>query len=444
MGFLASLFGSDPRKDLEKAQGFLDGGRPDRAIELARKAAGSDQANISEAAEKLIQEARGRLIDNALEMATGSEESEYWEDAVEWLDRALEQIDDPQRAAEVKARKEALIDRIEAAEEEAWQKPEPQEAEPDEPEIDLEDSFVALVDMMDDEIGRQYMAQDDEFRSAYLALYDGRPAEALPVFDSLMDDRSNDPVLRFERGRARLFSEDFAGAREDLEVAWQEWGDIFLDRAGTLSVASVWSEALLGLGEPEPILERLESAARPANGQPELSFPYAQALILAQQYEEAEKFLSAAVGRFPSSPDFGLLLASMLESRDRRQEAIHCLEISVAPSCASGTCGKPPKHVPSLRTLATLLLASESDEEGEKARKARLERVSEVLGFVREALGGGVAKPDALMWVEHARQAGDEKAVAEWTEMAEQMENVGAERERVALQTPKVSAETPL
>ncbi len=444
MGFLASLFGSDPRKDLEKARGFLEGGRPDRAIELARKAVGSDQAEVSEAAKMLIQDARGQLIDNALKMAAGSEESEYWEDAVEWLDRALEQIDDPQRASEVEARKEALVERIEAAEEEAWQAQEPQEAEPDEPEIDLEDSFVALVDMMDDEIGRQYLAQDDEFRGAYLALYDGRPAEALPVFDHLVESRPTDPVLRFERGRARLFSEDFAGARQDLEAAWQEWGDIFLDRAGTLSVASVWSEALLGLGEPEAILERLESAARPANGQPELSLPYAQALLMAQRFEEAETFLSAAVGRFPSTPDFGLLLASMLESRGRRQEAIHCLEISVAPSCASGTCGKPSKHVPSLRTLATLMLASESEEEGEKARKARLERVSEVLGFVREALGGGVAKPDALMWAEHGRQSGDDEAVAKWTEMAEQMESAGAERERVAMQTPKVSAETPI
>ena len=444
MGFLGNLFGSDPRKDLDKARGFLERGRPDRAIELARKAASSDQSEVAEAAGQLIQEARGLLIDNALEMATGSEESEFWEDAVEWLDRALEQIEDPERSAQVNARRAALVERIEAAEEQAWQAPEPEVTE-DEPleELDTEHRFVALVDMLDDEVGRLYLAQEADFRSAYLELYDGRPDEALPVFDRLVAGRPNDPVLRFERGRGRLFNNDFAAAREDLEVAWQEWGDIFLDRAGTLSVASVWAEALLGLGEPEPILERLESIAKPANGQPELSLPYAQALIMAQRFEQAESFLAAAASRFPSTPDFGLLLASVVESRGRRQDAIHCLEISVAPSCASGSCGRPPRHLPSLRALAAFLLASEGDE-GDKARKARLDRATEVLGFVREALGGGFAKPDALLWAELSRQQGDEESVAEWTTMAEQMGDVQAEQERVAMQTPKMSAETPI
>ena len=121
MGFLGKLFGGDPRKDLTKAEGHLAAGRAHRTIELARKAASSGDEEIREQAAAIEKQAREALIDNALSMATSSEESEFWEDAVEWLDRALEQIDEQDRKVEIAARRQALLQKIEDAEEEAWQ-----------------------------------------------------------------------------------------------------------------------------------------------------------------------------------------------------------------------------------------------------------------------------------------------------------------------------------
>lgn len=444
MGFLSKLFGGDPQKDVEKGESMLADGRPDRALELARKALASNQDEVRPAAEALMKKARTQLIDRALEMAGTSEESEFWEDAVEWLDRAIEQMDDPQRKQEIVERREQLLAKIEAAEEEVWQEPEPQKPENDDHIQELPDEhlFVALVDMLDDDIGHLYSNQDPAFRDAYLALNDDRVKEALPVLDELLALDSDNPVLRFERGRGRLYTGDPAGAREDLENAWQTWGDIFLDRAGTLSVAGVWSEAMLGLKEPGPILERLESAARPTNGQPELSLPYALALVMDERFEEAEEFLLSAMSLFPSKPDFSLLLAQLLVDRERKQDAIGCLESAIAPSCASGTCGRPPRHIPSFRLLAGLLLSSAEEQEG-KARDASLQRVEELLSFIREGMGGNLARPDVLLQAELFRLKGDEQAQQECLERAAQMSE-GADKEVVAMETPKMSAETPI
>lgn len=448
MGFLKKLFGGDPRKDLEKAESFLSQGRPDRALSLGRDVAASDDAELAEAGRAVVSKARRALVENALAMAEEAEVSEFWEDGLEWLDRALEQIEDTEEKARVLARRERMEQALKDSEEEEWEKPQPQAASPEDlldgDDLDVDSHYTALVDMMEDGIGRQYAAQGSEFRAAYLDLYDGRPEEALPVFNELLEQHPDDPVLRFERGRALLFTGDAAAARGDLEFAWEEWGDVYLDRAGTLTVASEWGEALLAVGETGPILEKLEVPAHPGTGQPELSLVYGRALTMEERFEDAEPFLLKAMDHFPSRPEFGMLLAGMLQVQERSQDAIQCLEMVIAPSCASGSCGTTRKHPPAFRALSALYLGQKTDSEGEKEREARLLRVEELLAYLKSALGGGMAQEDMLLQAELCRQRGEEAEAVLWQEKAAEVLSAAEQREVVKSEAPKMAAETPI
>lgn len=447
MGFLKKLFGGDPRKDLEKARGFLAQGRPDRALDLARDLIASDDDELAAAGRDVVSQAREALIGNALSMAEEAEASEFWEDGLEWLDRALEQIEDTDEKARVLAWRERLEASLDASETEEWEEPKPQASEEDlldADDLDVDGHFTALVDMMEDEIGRLYAAQDADFRTAYLDLYDGRPEEALPVLGELVGSRPDDPVLRFERGRALLFTGDPAAARGDLEFAWEAWGDVYLDRAGTLTVASEWGEALLALNEPGPILDKLESPAQPGTGQPELTSVYARALLQAERFDDAEPFLLKAMDHFPSRPELGMMLAGLLIQQQRRGDAIQCLEMVVAPSCASGSCGTPRKYPPAFRALAGLYLQEPDEPETEKQSQARLQRVEELLTYLRGALGGGMAREDMLLQAELCSRRGEDAEALLWREKAEQVASAAEQREVVKSEAPKMSADTPI
>ena len=447
MGFLKKLFGGDPRKDLEKARAFLAQGRPDRALDLARDVAASSDAEVAGAGRELVTQARRALIDNALGMAKEAEASEFWEDALEWLDRAVEQIEDTEEQARILAWRERLEAALEASEAEEWEEPKPQ-ASPedllDADDLDVDGHFTALVDMMEDEIGRLYAAQGDDFRNAYLDLYDGRPEQALPVLSSLVERNPQDPVLRFERGRALLFTGDPASARTDLEFAWQAWGDVYLDRAGTLTVASEWGEALLALSEPGPILDKLEGPAHPGTGQPELTSVYARALLQAERYDEAEPFLLKAMEHFPSRPELGMMAAGLLMHQERYGDAVQCLEMVIAPSCASGSCGAPRKFPPAFRALAGLYLKEPEGEETDKQRQARLQRVDELLTQLRGALGGGMAREDMLLQAELYSRRGQEAEAVLWREKAEQVASSADQLDVVKSEAPKMAADTPI
>lgn len=445
MGFLNKLFGGNPQKDLDKAESLLAQGRPDRARELAARAGNSDDPELRAKSEEIFERARGMLVTRALEMAQAAEESEFWQDAMEWLDRALDQVTDPAERARLEAKKASLDARWEAAEaaEEEAAAPAPAPHADEMPEMETDHRFIALVDMLDDGVGRRYLAQGEDFRLAYLDLYDDKIDDALEVLDRLVAEQPQDPVLRFERGRGRLFQGDAAGAREDFEVASEEWSDIYLDRAGTLSVDGEWSEAMLRLNDPEPVLERLRVPAQPGTGQPELTLLYARALVMADRQDEAEPFLLKAMETFPSRPDFALILAQLLIAGERRHDAIGCLEVAIAPSCAGGSCGKPPRHVPSFRMLAALYLAEAQDTADAKKEEAHLNRVESLLTLIREVFGGGMGKEDLLLQAELLRLRNDEEGAEAALAAAEAMATSDG-REVVAMETPKMAADTPI
>ncbi|MCG8455044.1 MAG: tetratricopeptide repeat protein [Holophagales bacterium] len=418
MGMFDRLFGSDPKKDLAKAEEWLERKRPDKALELAKRVLSNEQLADPERARSVLARARALLVENALAMAAEAEESEYFEDAAEWVERALEQVEGEPRT-ELEKRRLDLLDRARRAEEEPALA---LGAVSDEEEVEgppPDAHFDALVDMFDEAVASAYRQQDGAFKMAYVALHAGRAEEAvaaLATLDSLVAESPDDPVLRFERGRARLFQGEAVGAREDFEVAWESWGDAYLDRAGSLSVASLWAEALLELEEPAPILERLERAARPENGQADLSLPFARALLAAGALDQAEAFLQRAAARF-QNPDFSLLLGQVQASAERRDEAVATLEAAIAPSCATGNCAKPPLHVPTARFLAALHLADD-----------RTDRVEDLLAHVAHRLGGRLGWEDYRLMAELHRRKGDEEAASEAAAEAERIRELVASR----------------
>jgi tetratricopeptide (TPR) repeat protein len=418
MGLFDRLFGSDPKKGLAKAEEWLAKGRPDRALEMARKAANSDEIGDPDRAHDVARRAREQLLANALEMAATAEDSEFWEDALDWVDRALEQVDTPEKRAELEARRLEIEEKSQVEDEVVPVV----EAEDVDDEIGAEglhpdDHFDALVDMLDEEVAEAYRSQGEVFRDAYLELHAGQPEKALETLDALVDEAPDDPVRRFERGRARLLRADAPGAQEDFEAAWDQWGEIYLDRAGSLSVAGLWAEALLDQKKPEPILERLADVAQPRNGQPDLSLPYAIALVMAEKVEEATAFLGEAIGRF-KEPDFPHLLGQLLVKDDRPDEAVQVLETAIAPSCASGNCAKPPLHVPTARSLIDLYLGREEPSE------ADLERTETLFTHLAQRLGGRLGWQDRMLLAKLRHHEGDEEAAAEEKAEAERLKEL--------------------
>ena len=407
MGLFSSIFGGDPTKDLAKAERLLADGEARRALDLARKALDAGQEAVAAGARTVIGAARQELVRRALERTATAEASEYWADAAEWLDEAIEHADEGSRA-ELETRRADLLERARKAELEPELDLDAYRSESDAggEEADFEGDaglFHNLIDMMEDEVADQYEAQSGAFEKAYLAFHEGRFEQARELFELLVDDDPGNTVARFERGRCRLHDGELAGAREDFEAVWPELGNDPLDRAGHLSVPGLWASTQLGLGEPEPILERLEDLAHPSKGRAEIVLPYSQALVTTEQFEDAEVYLRGTLGSFGSIPDLPWLYANVLAKLDRRDDAIYCLEAAIAPSCSTGNCRRPPLHLPSVRTLIALHLASGED----------LDRVRALFELLAQHTQGQLNAEDQQLLALYYRKTGNLEAAEE-------------------------------
>lgn len=398
---LFDLFKKDPEKLLERAGKLLERGDPAQALRLARQAGADPRAG------EIVRRAREALVEAGLERAKKAEESDYLDDAVEWIRNAAENVDGARRE-ELLARAEALLKRAEAeAERRAAQALAASEPVADAAEdggiskVDV--AYDALVGMLDDDLADRYDEQPEAFRRAFVDLNEGRAEAARPVLEELADEGPGDTVRRFERGRCRLHDGEYQGAREDFEAVWQSFGDEPIDRVGTLSVPGLWAEAMLGLSKTAELLERLDGVADPSHGDPNLCRRYAAALVQEEKLDDAERFLVQATGTFSQDSDFPFQLAVVLKRQGRTDEAIDCLEGSVAPSCAPATCGRVPKHLPSLRALARLYL---------NERRAP-DRVHVLLDHIAQALAGQLGREDYVLMAEYHEQVGDVEGARE-------------------------------
>ncbi len=396
MGFLKRLFSGDPQRDLERAAALLAGGDPERALELARRGEERAQGADKERARTLVARAREAWVAEALEKASLAESSEYFEDAAEWIGVALEHVDET-RQGELEELRRSLLERAEEAGSESWEPP-PEPQDDSQTELDHGIHYQALIDMLVEEVAERYASRQPAFRAAYVAFNEGRIDDAHEAFEALVAASGEDPVVLFERGRSRLAFGDAEGAAADLEAAWPAFGDHALDLAGELSVPGLWAEAMLALDRPQPVIERLADLADPIDAAP-LCERYAQALLAAERFEDARDFLAAASAQNPVRDAFSHQLARALEHLGERAAAIDCLEVAIAPSCATG-CAPRPKHLPSFRALASLYLDDESNPE----------RIRELMTVVARTLGGRLASRDHALLARYYDQIGDAKA----------------------------------
>ncbi|MEE8522787.1 MAG: hypothetical protein V3T72_02560 [Thermoanaerobaculia bacterium] len=415
MGIFGRLF-KDPERALERAETSLARGEPGRALELAERAARAESPALRQRARVLESRARGAAVERDLERAAKAEASEYWEDAAEWVRSALDHVEGDGRRAELEARVASLLERArEADTEEPFDlrtfAGEAIEVPAGEAELSSEDLFHALIGTLKDAVADRYADRPAAFRQALVDLHDGRAGRALEAFDEFVGSAPDDPVAQLERGRCRLECGDSAGARADFEATWETWGDEPLDLAEQMSVPGLWAEAALEAGSPEDVVERLAALAEPSRGRADLARPYALALLKAGRYENARDFLAAAAPRFPTDQDLPYFMAQALGRLGDRDGAVACLETAVAPSCAGGSCRKPPMHVLSMRTLTALYL---EDEDG-------LQRARELLTHLARAAGGQLAAADHLLLARYHELDGLPNAAAEARAEAERL-----------------------
>ena len=421
MDFLRRLFTgsriSDPRREAERAEAWLAKGEAERALEVALRLVEAGSPAEQSRARGIAERARRALVEGAIEKAALAESSEYFEDAAEWLESALEHTDGAQRG-ELEERRQGLLARAREAEsEDAWEPPEESEPESEKvTELDPDSHYLALVDMLSDQVAVRYSGLPAAFRSAYVDFNEGRLVEASAALDELAEG-GEDPVIRLERGRCRLLLDDAAGAAGDFEAVWETFGDEPLDLAGELSVPALWAEAKLALGGGREVIERLGELADPAAGNPTLSNRYAEALLAENRLQDARRFLVSAVARFPSHPDFPHQLALTLGRLGDRGAAIDCLETAIAPSCAGGRCARPAKHLPSIRVLVSFYL----DEEG------HADRVHQLMTLVAQALRGRLSSEDHALLVRYYRQIGDPEAADLAAAAARELRDAGAD-----------------
>ncbi|MEM7247454.1 MAG: DUF6381 family protein [Acidobacteriota bacterium] len=402
MGFLKRFFSKDPETLLDKATQAVERGEAVQALSILADLPDDLDGGLAGRAKDLEGSAHDHLSRAAVE-SSEAYESEGW------LDRAAEELD----LAIEHCRDEAARERLT---EKARQLQEAIEAESaasgntagGDSGLNADESYSVLVAMLREDVAERYADRSSDFRKAYVDFNEGRTEEALEVFDRLVEDAPDDAVSRFERGHCLLALGKPEEARPDLEAAWELFGDESLDVSGSLSVPLLWADAMLELREHQAVVDRLQDLADPRNGNPALSMRLAVARIELEQLDEANEHLGACCVVFPSEPAFSHLHASLLRTAGETGHAIEVLERAVAPSCASGSCAKPPLHLPSLRLLTSLHLDADDGTS----------RAWELMQFVAAARQGQLESVDHYLLARLQRADGDEEAFARELEAA--------------------------
>lgn len=440
MGFFGRLFRRDPATDFERARSMAERGELVRALEIATDARRNlddrDDAGLAQRLDDFLAETRRRLIASIRASADESAADDDYEDALAWLDAAQEHarhLSDGTLDRQLAEQRDELERQShQASRRPPRSRPKPQGPDP-EPEGDATQAEIeadlyteSLLGTLAERLVPLYEAQPDAFRVAWVALNMGRFDEALEGFDALVAASPDDPVLRLERGRGRLFTGEPEAAREDFDPAWKALGSEPVDAAGELTIPQLWVESSLMAQDSAAVVERLEGQEDAIPEDPQLAVLVGHALLALDRPDDARQLLAATYPLHPKRPDVSHLLAVSLDKTGERSQAIDLLERSVAPSCASGSCSKAPVHPDSFRTLATLHLqaAAEDDDAG---RERRADRVRELVRHVAIAQNG-LAEGDHVLLAQAFELDGDTDSAAHEMAEAERLRQIRLER----------------
>jgi len=412
------LFSKNWSKELERAESFLERDLPVPALEIAERAERKAEPDLRAQAAGIVLRARSALLTSVLAKAEAAEAAGDFEDAADWLLSAFEQESSEVRRSELKARRQALLDRQFESESPFVVQSESltvtAEGELDTVDIDFE--YETLVSMLKETVRSHYADRPVEFKQALVDLNQGRAAEALALFDRLVEEGVDDAFLDLERGRANLLIGEAGAARDHLEAAWETLGDDALDEHGQLLVPVLWAEAALAEGDPAAVADRLEALALPGEGHVDTCRCYAEALLAGGRKEEAAAYLERLTSRVRGSAELDLLLARTLASTGRAAEAIVGLEASLAPSCKAGGCSTSAVHLPSFRFAAQLQLGPSGDAD----------RAREWIARVANAQGGLLGAEDHSILADYYEVSGDPEASRDAAAEAQRLEAAGS------------------
>jgi len=365
MSLLSWLFPS-PADRVERARGFLAGGRPDEArLELLGVEHADSAAVLAEAETQLARQnldaavGYGRAGDDHrvsihLELAErfhhGGLEEEFRE-----ARRALREIraDRGDTAARKKADAQARMmsaDPLGMSGGPSWLDrtvPDDRLA-PDHDEVEAK--LALIVENYPESLRATVGGLGAPFARAVLELEEGRFDGALTALMGMPDDAA---LVQWERGRAAHALGDPAAAAQAVR-AFAECAEGH-HNMGRQHSGVYLAELLTESGDLSGALRVLRDQRRK---DPQLGGAlFAQLLMHSGALEEAEAVTAAMIKLSPKSMTLYALLARVRMAGDHRTEAMRALEAGMeATHCPPGKCGFQPPHLDAHRLLATLYL----------------------------------------------------------------------------------------
>ncbi len=400
MSLFSRLLGQDPERLVHRGERALEEGQPATALDLFERAverAAADGPLVERAREGRERAARELVRLNLDEAALSLDAGEI-EAAFSHLQTARDLCTDEEQLASI----EELRSR---ADELASGQEEPQRLFTDVGAVDVEDeppdiAWRRLLDTMDEDWAEDYDSRGEPFRDAVLALHDGDADGAAEALGALIEADPEDPVLRFERGRALMVQERYADALEDLSYARREIGFEPLDRVGNVQIGALEIEALLAVGRPEEARVLAQEAMDDQGELPNLLFLRGQAERALERFDDMERTFAALTRLSPRMVEAAQMLAEARLRRGALREAAQALEDGIKRHCGTGTCQLRPMSVEAGRLLARVYL----DLEEKPAR------VEDLLLQVRGTLEGEVQWVDHLLWARLHHRRGDRQA----------------------------------
>ncbi len=323
------LLGRGAGSDLDRADRWLERGDPVGALGLARRYKQNRDPGVRRRALDLAEASRRAALASILERVDAAVAAGDREEALDWLEGAFSYVSDPERRSRLEERRAELL-RLDSED------PEPG---PTDVELGADELYELLMGWITEDFVPLYANRGPRFREAYLALHRLETNRALELYDDLVRESPEDPMLRFERGRGWLAGGVWERAREDFEAAWDVFGDrpVYsvddeeLDETNpSLRLPYLWAEACLLGGDPEAVLERFGERAAVGELEADLIRSYISALRCTGRASEAASFASRMVrGRYGKDRWLYLTWAGSLASQGDTDAAIQVLERSL-------------------------------------------------------------------------------------------------------------------
>jgi tetratricopeptide (TPR) repeat protein len=402
MSFLSRLFGADPAKLVHKGEQALQSGQPAEALDRFQRAleGSPDDADLAARAEKGVEAASAKLVAMNLEEADLSQEAGELEASAHHLETALDLCRDAEQRKRVEARLDMLDEALDREDE-------PQRLFTSEGAVDEdmlpEDQWEHLVATLIEPVAEDYEERTPAFRDAVLALNEGESSRARAVFEAMLAEDDDDPLVRFELGRTLMLEEKYAEAATQFALARADIGFDPLDRVGLLHPALLEGEALLNDGRAADAAALLDEAIEDLGESTALLFLRARAEGAQGDHDALDASLSQVLVLSPKLIEAVMMLAHSRAQRGNSAGAIDVLEDGIKRHCASGTCASQPTPIGAARLLARCYL----DEEHKPAR------VEDLLRQVKGGNEGNLEWGDHVLWGRLHKQRGDRSALAD-------------------------------